>query len=88
MRFRRSPEGVAAEFASVPRPADGTPWREAGWCAIDLEMTGLDPRNDEIIAIGAVPIDGGRIGLGGGMYTLVNSELRSNVRAVVVHKLR
>lgn len=89
MRLRRSPPaGAAAEFASVPRPAEGTPWRSAGWCAIDLEMTGLDPRSDEIIAVGAVPIDGGRIVLGGGMYTLVNSELRSNLRAVVVHKLR
>ena len=89
MRLRRSPPaGAAAEFASVPRPADGTPWRSAGWCAIDLEMTGLDPRSDEIIAVGAVPIDGGRIVLGGGMYTLVNSKLRSNLRAVVVHKLR
>jgi DNA polymerase-3 subunit epsilon len=89
VRLRRSPPaGAAAEFASVPRPAEGTPWRSAGWCAIDLEMTGLDPRSDEIIAVGAVPIDGGRIVLGGGMYTLVNSELRSNLRAVVVHKLR
>jgi DNA polymerase III subunit epsilon len=89
VRLRRSPPaGAAAEFASVPRPAEGTPWRLAGWCAIDLEMTGLDPRSDEIIAVGAVPIDGGRIVLGGGMYTLVNSELRSNLRAVVVHKLR
>jgi DNA polymerase III epsilon subunit-like protein len=51
-------------------------------------MTGLDPRSDEIIAVGAVPIDGGRIVLGGGMYTLVNSRLRSNLRAVVIHKLR
>ena len=89
MRLRRSPPaGAAAEFASVPRPDEGTPWRSAGWCAIDLEMTGLDPRSDEIIAVGAVPIDGGRIVLGGGMYTLVNSKLRSNLRAVVVHKLR
>jgi DNA polymerase-3 subunit epsilon len=89
VRLRRSPPaGAAAEFASVPRPAEGTPWRSAGWCAIDLEMTGLDPRSDEIIAVGSVPIDGGRIVLGGGMYTLVNSELRSNLRAVVVHKLR
>jgi DNA polymerase III subunit epsilon len=88
VKFRRSPEGVAAEFAGAPRPPDETPWREASWCAIDLEMTGLDPRSDEIIAVGAVPIDGGRIALGGGVYTLVNSELRSNLGAVLVHKLR
>ena len=51
-------------------------------------MTGLDPRSDEIIAVGAVPIDDGRIVLGGGMYTLVRSELRSKTGAVLVHKLR
>ncbi len=88
MRLRRPPEGLAAEFASAPRPAEETPWREASWCAIDLEMTGLDPRSDEIIAVGAVPIDGGRIVLGGGVYTLVRSDVRSNLRAILLHKLR
>jgi DNA polymerase III subunit epsilon len=88
VRLRRSAEGAAAAFASAPRPDDGAPWREAGWCAIDLEMTGLNPRSDEIVAIGAVPIDGGRIQLGGGVYTLVRASKRSQVGAVLVHKLR
>ena len=88
MRLRRAPEGAAAEFASAARPADQTAWREASWCALDLEMTGLDPRNDEIIAVGAVPIDEGRIVLGAGMYTLVRTTTRSNHGAVLVHKLR
>lgn len=88
MRLRRAPEGVAAEFASVPRPADETGWREARWCALDLEMTGLDPRSEEIIAVGAVPIEDGRIVLGGGLYTLVNTTRRSQHGAVLVHKLR
>ena len=51
-------------------------------------MTGLDPRTDEIVAIGAVPIDAGRIQLGGGMYTLVHASKRSQTGAVLVHKLR
>ena len=88
MRLRRSPEGVAAEFADASRPSDQTPWREANWCALDLEMTGLDPRSEEIIAVGAVPIADGRIVLGGGMYTLVNTTKRSQHGAVLVHKLR
>lgn len=88
MRLRRAPEGVAAEFARVPRPADGLGWREARWCALDLEMTGLDPRSEEIISVGAMPIDDGRIVLGGGMYTLVRSSKRSQYGAVLVHKLR
>ncbi len=89
MRLGRAPQGpAAAEFASAPRPPDGAAWREARWCAVDLEMTGLDPRTDEIVAIGAIPIDGGRIQLGGGVYTLVRAFKRSQVGAVLVHKLR
>ena len=88
MRLGRAPEGAAASFASEPRPAATVPWREAGWCAVDLEMTGLDPRSDEIMAIGAMPVDDGRIQLGGGMYTLVRASKRSQVGAVLVHKLR
>jgi DNA polymerase III subunit epsilon len=88
MRLRREAEGAAATFAAEPRPSDGAPWREAGWCAVDLEMTGLDPRTDQIMAIGAVPIDEGRIQLGAGMYTLVRASKRSQVGAVLVHKLR
>jgi DNA polymerase-3 subunit epsilon len=88
MRVRRAPEGAAAAFASAPRPADELGWREARWCAIDLEMTGLDPRTDEIVAIGAVPIEQGRIVLGGASYTLVRASKRSQLGAVLVHKLR
>jgi DNA polymerase-3 subunit epsilon len=88
MRLRRAPEGVAAAFATAALPSDRTPWREASWCAIDLEMTGLDPRTDEIIAIGAVPIEDGRVVLGGGLYTLVRASKRSQHGAVLVHKLR
>jgi DNA polymerase III epsilon subunit-like protein len=51
-------------------------------------MTGLDPRTDEIIAIGAVPIDEGRIVLGRTLYTLVRASKRSQHGAVLVHKLR
>jgi DNA polymerase-3 subunit epsilon len=88
MKLRRSPEGAAAEFADASRPSDQTPWREASWCALDLEMTGLDPRSEDIISVGAVPIEDGRIVLGGGMYTLVNTTRRSQHGAVLVHKLR
>jgi DNA polymerase-3 subunit epsilon len=86
---RRAPDtGAAAAFADAGRPADDLAWREASWCAVDLEMTGLDPRTDEIVAIGAVPIEGGRVLLGQGMYTLVRASQRSKHAAVLVHKLR
>ena len=46
------------------------------------------PANDEIIAIGAVPIEDGRLILGESRYTLVRTARRSEHDAVLVHKLR
>jgi DNA polymerase-3 subunit epsilon len=88
MRLLGPRPGPAAEFASAGRPDPDAPWREVGWCALDLELTGLHPRKDEIIAIGAVPIEDGRVLLGQSLYTLVRTTKRSDPNAVVVHKLR
>jgi DNA polymerase-3 subunit epsilon len=68
-------------------PAADTPWREAGWCVVDLELTGLN-RSDEIIAIGAVPVTGGAVQLGEALYTLARPDRAPAHGAVLVHKLR
>jgi DNA polymerase-3 subunit epsilon len=83
--LRRSAAAVRFKHAQPPSPA--TPWREAGWCVVDLELTGLG-RRDQIIAIGAVPIDDGRLTLGGALYTLVRPSRPPQHAAVLVHKLR
>jgi DNA polymerase-3 subunit epsilon len=88
VRLRRRPTGAARAFADAGRPSTATPWREASWCALDLELTGLDPRKDHIIAVGAVPIEDGRVILGDSAYTLVTTHRRSNHGAVRAHKLR
>jgi DNA polymerase-3 subunit epsilon len=88
VRRRTPPEGAAARYDSAGRPSGSVPWREARWCAIDLELTGLDPRHHEIIALGAVPVDEGRVVLGGARYTLVRPTHAPKHDAVLVHKLR
>jgi DNA polymerase-3 subunit epsilon len=88
MRLRRPLAGAAAQYARAARPGRNAPWRAAGWCALDLELTGLDPSENDIIAIGAVPIEDGRVILGDSLYTLVRSDRRSEHGAVLVHKLR
>jgi DNA polymerase-3 subunit epsilon len=88
LRLRAPPQGAAETFAKASRPGARTPWREARWCALDLELTGLDPRKDVIIAIGVVPIDDGRVLLGRSTYTLVRTSQRSEHDAVLLHKLR
>ena len=88
MRLLTRRHGAAATFANAPRPSTGTPWRDAAWCALDLELTGLDPRKDVIIAIGAVPIENARVQVGRSVYTLVRTSRRSQRQAVLMHKLR
>ena len=88
MRLRASPRGAAARFKQTRQPSPATPWREAGWLVIDLELTGLDPRSDEIITIGAVPVQGGRLILGQALYALARPLRPPKHAAVLVHKLR
>lgn len=85
---RRAAGPGARSFLAAPRADAGTPWREAEWCAVDLELTGLDPRHDHIIAIGAVPIVDGRLILGSAYYTLVRAGRAPGPASVVIHKLR
>jgi DNA polymerase-3 subunit epsilon len=82
-----APRGAAARLERAGQPSPDTPWRQAGWCVVDLELTGLD-RRDQIIAIGAVPIDDGRLTLGRAMYTLARPSRPPQHAAVLVHKLR
>jgi len=87
VRLWRRRSEAAARFARARPPSPRTPWREAEWCAIDLELTGLG-RAEEIIAIGAVPIREGALMLGEAMYTLARPGRPPRRDAVLVHKLR
>ena len=88
MRLRSARSAAATRYLAAGRPPVKTPWREADWCALDLELTGLDPREDHVIAVGCVPIHDGRAALGGAVYSLVASERPSAPGAVLAHKLR
>jgi DNA polymerase-3 subunit epsilon len=79
---------AAAAFRKASPAKTGTPWRAADWLAVDLELTGLNPRKHEIVAIGAVPIRAGRVALGDPFYTLVRPSHPSEHAAVLLHKLR
>jgi DNA polymerase III subunit epsilon len=87
LRPARARPGAGSARASVRRPKTRTPWREARWLAVDLELTGLTPGRDEIIAVGAVPIEAGRAQLGAAFYSLARSARRSDQQAVLTHKL-
>jgi DNA polymerase-3 subunit epsilon len=64
------------------------PWRQARWCALDFELTGLDPDSDEIISFGTVPVEAGRARLGGARHGLVRPEREVGEPAIRVHGIR
>jgi DNA polymerase III subunit epsilon len=53
--------------------------REARFCAIDIETTGLDPRKDEMIALACMPIVQLRIRVCDTFYTLIKPKRYSYV---------
>lgn len=83
---RRGPGAEA--YAAARPPADATPWREAAFCAVDLELGGLDPSTDEIVSFGAVPIQSGRVLVGGAVEGRIRPERQMSNSAIRVHGLR
>ena len=79
---------AAAAYRAARLPARGTPWREARFSVVDLEMTGLDQRRDAIVAWAAVPVDGGRIVLGGAREGLVRPPGTVPAESIRIHGLR
>ena len=66
---------------------DGS-WRDARYCAIDVETTGLDLRRDSIVSIGAVAIRDGRIIGSDSYYSLIRPACPVSVASIRVHGLR
>lgn len=58
------------------------------WVALDCETTGLNPRSDEIIAIGAVRIVGNRVLTSERLDLLVRPEHGVSAESIRVHRLR
>lgn len=58
------------------------------WVALDCETTGLNTRSDEIIAIGAVRIQGRRILTSQRLELLIRPEKAVSADSIRVHRLR
>jgi DNA polymerase-3 subunit epsilon len=61
------------------------PWRQASFAVVDVETTGLNPQEDELLSVGVVPIDSGRIVVGAACYVTVRPTRRPTPANVLVH---
>jgi DNA polymerase III subunit epsilon len=56
-------ERTLEAWHTLPEPDLGAPSRRGRWVVVDCETSGLDPRRDRLLALGAVRIEGGLIAL-------------------------
>lgn len=65
-----------------------THWREVPYAVVDLETTGTDQRVHEVLSIGILPIDHGRIQVGQEYYQTVRPTVAPGGGSVVLHGIR
>jgi DNA polymerase-3 subunit epsilon len=61
------------------------PIGEARYVVFDTELTGLQPKKDSIVSIGAVKMLGGKILLGDIFYRIVEPRTKLTGKSVVIH---
>jgi len=85
--MRRRGAGLES-YRRTALPESSTDWRTAPFCALDLELTGLDPRRDEIISFAVVPIQRGSVQLGRIVAGYVRPEQKMSEPAIRIHGIR
>jgi DNA polymerase-3 subunit epsilon len=73
-------------WRALPDPADASA-AEARWVVIDVESSGLDPRHDMLIAVGAVAVVARRIVPGQSYYRVLRQETPSGTNNILVHRI-
>jgi len=63
------------------------PWASERFVIFDTETTGLDPRQDHAVSLGAVSMTGGRIALGDTFDRIIAAEAHPSRHSIVVHGL-
>lgn len=64
------------------------PWKNAEFCVVDIETTGLDLQRDEIVSYGAVIVSDGRVRAATSTYATIRPGCAVSVPAMRVHNLR
>ena len=88
LRLPRRRQPAARAYRRARHPKEITPWREAPFAVVDLELTGLDPARDEIISFASVPIDGGRVVPGATRAFEIRPRRMPDATTIRIHGLR
>jgi DNA polymerase-3 subunit epsilon len=88
LRYRRQVQGTPLERCWQAQPAGNrTPWDEVSYLVADGEMSSLEAAQGELLSVGWVPVEGGRVILAGARHALIQAEL-SVGQSATIHQLR
>ncbi|MGD2141102.1 MAG: exonuclease domain-containing protein [Burkholderiales bacterium] len=85
--LRSASAGPMHDYLAASFPGRGVRYTEVEFVALDLETTGLDARNDEILSIGLVSLKAGRIGLGTAQHHLIAPTGAIPETSAVIHHI-
>ncbi|WOJ96178.1 exonuclease domain-containing protein [Congregibacter brevis] len=80
------PDSIAKAWAAS-LPSNTTATRELSFLVCDAEMSGLNPKEDELLSLGWVRVTQGEIALGSACHTLIRNQ-HSVGQSAVIHQLR
>jgi DNA polymerase-3 subunit epsilon len=86
--LKRGPTPAERAYSSSTAPAARTPWRQATYAVVDLELTGLDAEADEIVSFAVLTVDGGRVRLDDALYRIVRPPRMPDAATIRIHGLR
>lgn len=83
----RLPDSPLKAFLAVPPPQPRSDWRQARYLALDLETTGSNPAQDDILSFGWVCLEGETIHLATAQHRLVRPRRALTAASVTVHRI-
>lgn len=78
----------ARTYREAPLPGLDTPWRQASYAVLDMELTGLDPTVHEIISFAAIAVEDGKVVPARTVYRLIRPREMPNEDTIRIHGLR
>jgi DNA polymerase-3 subunit epsilon len=72
-------------WQALPEPDRHEPFSTQDFAVVDVESTGLDVYGDQLIAIGAVTVEGSKIPLRRSFYRVLRQDRPSAVENILVH---
>ncbi|MBU2880647.1 DNA polymerase III subunit epsilon [Psychrosphaera sp. B3R10] len=85
--LRRVPEGALKEYLSVPFPDKNATISELTLLSVDFETTGLNAMTHQLLSIGSIEIDGGKIKLASSCHNIIKTKGKLEANNVVVHQI-